>query len=74
LITRDDVKSDDKHLNKLKAKYEKLLKDDPFWDLTTPYEYETDYRIPKKPIEKVNVKKLAKAKEVEMEKSGEFVE
>lgn len=73
LITRDDVKSDDKHLNKLKAKFEKLLKDDPFLNLTTPYEYETDYSQPKKLIEKVNDKKAPKVKGVEMEKSGELV-
>ncbi len=73
LITREDVKSDDKYLNKLKAKYEKMLKDDPFMDLTTTYEYETDYSKPEKPIRKVNGKKVSKVKGVEMEISGDLV-
>ena len=43
LITRDDVKSDDKYLNRVRAKYDKLIKSDKFVDLTLTYDFETDY-------------------------------
>ncbi|PHS50909.1 MAG: hypothetical protein COB01_11705 [Lutibacter sp.] len=56
-------------MNKLKAKYEKLLKDDPFMDLTTTYEYETDYSKPKTPIVKLNGKNEDKSNGQELEKS-----
>ena len=43
LITRDDVKSDDKYLNRVRAKYDKLIRSDKFVDLTLTYDFETDY-------------------------------
>jgi len=43
LITRDDVKSDDKYLIRVREKYDKLIKSDKFVDLTLTYDFETDY-------------------------------